>query len=633
MSEAAADTLRELAQDDADAFFSGIARSSLSVLFLLCIPAALLSSPWIARPILDDAGQRVRWLAVVAVAATSLATAACATHWRVRPARLLAVTFAVLSVYMLSVVAQYVPERRLWSAAQIATWPAIPLVYVLWTRTALNMAWHLRPDPTIRGALSGIHGLRRWSRWPWPLRWRSVPTPELFVSWIPGLVFCVLGVVWHSWFYGRVPQPAPERWRSWSYKPRWPYDILGIWGLVLVLSATVVLIGAWRVRRGRLPPGVLERGRWATYASATFVVLDAMILWGTTRAETVEPVIDLLIAAGVLSIALLTMNAEQYKTALAAYSSLGRRSLACGVWLVVVVLAAAGYAGNVLGQAIFAGALAALYPLAPIGLRAMTGISVASGGDSRPPREAPTGPSFPTADETRSPTERLRFCLACDHSKFRVIGTDPDAIDRARIQLEKLTSVEFTQLLGELPGGRNSVWNLGRPSDKWRLTAFIDQFPALNGRSHEERAQSFVRLVYETACHSPGRGHDIDEGAPSNWRWLRAYCLERTPRPEDPDEDADYDTELRRIHLYLRGNQTSVMRHDGRLGPLYSLAEILDMNDDELIHALNLASGSGMNRTRLRQRERAVKETAPAVFAIWLRAVGSSSEFARIHVD
>jgi hypothetical protein len=656
---------------------AGAARSSLGFVLAACAPIAIVIALGASDPFLDLVGTRAQWLSIAAVAMTSLATASCATHWRVRPTRLLALTFAVAALYMLWVLEEFVPSRHEWILAQRVTWVAIPLIYVFWTRTAVNIAYHLRPDPTILGIYKPVHRLRAWSRWPKPLPWKSVPTAEIAVSWAPAFALIVAGLSQPSWFKHDHREIAGESWLGWTYSPAGGFKILAVWGFALVSGASLVLIGAWRTRRRPLPPGLLERARWATRASAVFLVVDAVILWRATKPHFSESLLDALLALGVLGFALLTLDAEQYDTSLSAYTTLGRRAVTSGGWLVVVLVATKGYAGDPISRGIFAGVLAMVYPLAPIWVRAFEGLAlraptgliestqtaddapgVGDDGTAAPnpidtdvgagdldtaaaasawsaeaaAEERPAARSAKPLDPSlkiipsREEIEMLRVGLGGVLSKFEVDGDglNPQLVTWARACLEAISEEEFRQLAGALQGAAGShPWTFGRPGSENRRNAllfFLHNFPALDPGTPNQRTTSFVRLIYESA-----RGPEHETEA-SQWRWLRFFCLERGALSADATLRAAEEAELLRMRIYMLGVKGVVYRPElGRDGPSYKLAELEEIETEDLVPFLQRLPKT-QDRAKVRTRTRLVRSTLSRIRRSWLDALGASPD-------
>ena len=638
-------------QDDLrDTQLARITRHSLMLAFLVMIVVAFAISHYATRSLLNDLGTNVRWLSIAAVAVTALSGAACVTRWRVRPTRLLAVTFGCAAIYMLSVLAQFVPSRSTWSLVQEITWPAVPLLYALWLRTALNIAYHLRPDPTLTGGVYNvIHLFRRLTGWPKPLRWRSVPTMEPLISWLIALGFAVTGLVHHQWYYVRREHPARETWRHWTYHPETGFKVLAVWALVMSVLAAFALIGAWKVRGPGLGPGTIERGRWATRGSLAFVLFDALILWGSTRGESSEPLIDVLIAASIFGLALFTLDAEQYNSSVAAYASVARRSIGAAVWLVVVMVATLGYAGNALAKGVFAAALAVVYPLAPTGLRAWTGVQAlrptpprpvvpADRQEAEPVRADPTSsgvqstvqvevrvaPSTTQGEDTPAIDEvdTLRVLLASASTKMD-FNVRREVLQRSLDSLDQLNELEFRQLLGAIRGvGPHSRdWVFKRPSEAIEQV-FLGDFPALEEGSYGAKLRSLVRLAYETAEVRSSFEGSLNKDKPSEWRWVTVFCLERA-LSDDPEQRKKDLAEIYRLRLYSVGRGFGRKNDDGAVTSVpnpYPLARLDAMTYPELEEELKRLSQRGLandQNTAARRRQRAVERKAPEILTLW----------------
>jgi hypothetical protein len=641
-----------------EALLARVGRSSLAFVLLACVPLGAVAASGVSEPLLRSLGGRVEWLSIAAVGMAFLAAASCATRWRVRPTRLLAFAFGIAGFYMLWVLAAFSPTRHEWLAAERVLWPAIPLAYVLWARTALNVAYHLRPDPTVGGMYAPIQVIRRWSRWPVRTRWASVPTLEVPASWVIGVTLAVVGLVKPEWFIHPQARVAAESWRRWTYTPGIGLYIEAVWGFTLVATATVLLAGSWRSRGHPLPPGLLARGRWGARASAVFLVVEALILWRATSRDFSEALIDALLAVGILVYALLTLDSEQYESTLAAYSTLTKRAITAAGWLLLVLLAAHGYAGTPLARGFFVALLVMAYPLAPIWLRAFEGIGVRPATAPAAPissTDVPVshdsmampaslqdasvvedelslaldGPAAwkpldqalkvtPTAEET----DGLRAALAGSTQKFAVVDLRPELVEWACACLESISAEEFRQLGGELEGGRgNQKWIFGEPPEGKRrdaLTFFIDHFPALEFGTHSRRAQSFIRLVYETA-----RDHPRVELEPTSWRWLRSFCLERGIfSTESPEARRAEELEMNRMRLYRRGKNGMIIRPGEGYQKAYSLEELETMDLETLTRLLR-NTASRQDETRRKARYRALLETLPEVRRLWIEALGA----------
>jgi hypothetical protein len=270
-----------------------LGRIGLTVVLLSAVATAAAFSPFLFPATLDEIGPHVTWFSTAAIALVAFAAATSATRWHLASTRTLALAFVAAGLYMLGVLAQFEPERERWLTIQHLVWWAIPLVYALWLRTALYIAFSLRRDdlPTrLHRAMRGVH--------PSPgAGWRAIPRWEPIVSWSPCAGFLVAGLIAPGWFYTPHTTPEAEAWRHWSYTPALGYKLLAIWGVGLITLGTAVLWLAWFTRAPGQRAGSLERARSAARASSVLLLFVALVLWGATSGRASEPVLDMLVAA------------------------------------------------------------------------------------------------------------------------------------------------------------------------------------------------------------------------------------------------------------------------------------------------------------------------------------------------
>ncbi len=599
-----------------------IARASFVGVVVLFAALAVGSNVRVSRSVAAHLGAGVYWIAVLGAATCSYAASTCLSRSRYsRASRLLAGTLVLTTVYQLAVICTYEQRSGLWQTIAYFSWPAIPFALAFWARAAFGIPPQLRRgrvDP--RSGWARIAKASRQSARP-RIRFASVnmPLAELGGVWIPATAFSVAGLV-PDFVYTSSNTPSAEPWNGWGFAPHWPYIVFCVWTGLVLLAAALSVEAAWRCRAPELIPGVLVRARSARTATKFGLLVITLVFTAIWTGDWPAPIASLPIAVLLLFYALHTVDADSYRAAAQAFSSIRRRSVWAVAWISIsVVVATAGRDPFMRGG--LAVTFALLLPLAPTALRAVDGI----------PQEV--------AESTHRfgmlrphPAEALAAFLAGAAPPPEISTLSREAIALARDLLIDLTDAEFHDLVTGLPlrdngstGGRDN-----NPINQVRLRRFVGQFAPLDAKEgFDSRLVRFVHLVYETiqgdeGIHAPlERECDID-GFSKLWvltSYLKRYIS--TAKTVDEREQEDRQVKAYRVWLRRRPNGGS----DGR--PIYTKANsdggepIDDMTLEQLEEALRTLTGRDTYDAAKKFRDRSLDKTLDAVRTAWLRRLGS----------
>ena len=140
---------------------------------------------------------------------------------------------------------------------------------------------------------------------------------------------------------------------------------------VAVLAVTALIVeAAWQCRREGVFVGVLVRARGARVATKWAIVVVAAGFISAWTSSWPEPLFDVPLMALFLFYALRSIDADSYKDAAHAYSSIRRRWIWAVGWITASVIFAAGLGKGPVMTGVYAAMIALLYPLLPAGVRA-----------------------------------------------------------------------------------------------------------------------------------------------------------------------------------------------------------------------------------------------------------------------
>jgi hypothetical protein len=296
---------------------------------------------------------------------------------RLGGARVGAVAALCFSVYLMSVLAWYIPDGRESRLVGELTWWGVPTAVCFWTLFATAIA----AETESSGSGDPAAPSRRWG-WLQALR-VSVSARRLGYLVVFGgtVAFAVLGsipgVVWY--------RPShPQAWQGHGYATSNVYNgAFTLWAGALLIVSCLYLAQAFRARPAGLPSAVLRRAWYALWASAALVVL--MAFFGlAAHGILAEPVIDLALALYSLFFVVMVVDASATTRHRRVKSSLGRRVLsAVGTVAFAFMLSVLMEPSLGLFRAgLLAVAVSAAIPLFPVVQRGLFGIERKAAGEN-----------------------------------------------------------------------------------------------------------------------------------------------------------------------------------------------------------------------------------------------------------
>jgi hypothetical protein len=584
--------------------------------------AALLFNDAVLGNQLDDLGTGVAWFGVIAVAACAFSASLCLARWRSRPTLFLGLTLLAIGVYIYSVVVAYEPDSTGgWHVVSAILWPAIPLSFALWARTALMIVEETPSDPTVGSGWARL--MFGWDR----LSSHRIVHGRFAISWVE--LIAVWGVCVLIALLGVFPgvvyttgELSSEEWQGWEYTPTPLYLLLPLWGLAVLFLTSVLLYGAWKTRGPSIGAGVVLRARSAprialgASLAAVFLFLSAAIdLWP-------EPALDLPIAVFVLTLAVGAVDAASYDQMSVAFSSIRRRAVAAVAWVTFALVLATGYGSGPATHALAAGAIAAMLPFVPALLRAVEGIP--------PSRRRVSTPS------AASSADRLRDWITSDAETLRP-EIDTDVVDGALAALSELGPHGLRRLLyalptiyGSAPSGEDD------PRRNPALMGFLDTFPALDVPGGiGDKLQRLAAMTHQTIRifhpHETRKARpNLDDPEPG---WILAtYCLLRgAPVPELGTEKARCDIEC--DYVWQRAEPPDLRLGDGmptyrfydlkpKSSPTFWATPLSAMTYEELLRARAEVHGREPTNRIDRARRVGLKHGCEIVFNHWVSRLG-----------
>ena len=272
-----------------------------------------------------------------------------------------------------------------------------------------------------------------------------------------------------------------------------------------------------------LPPGIAELVRWAPRLVTSGIVLTAALMAAVATGVWPEPLLDLMAAVFFFAFALVAIDADAYRDADRAFSSIHSRAISSAIWLAIAMSTIVLLPGTALEHGFMAVVFGAAFPLVPLAAKGLHGAPAAESRDEVVDRESAGALSELLAHSLDDPIDT---------------ALQPEALRRSREVITSLNGGDLRKLIGSLPSERGRGNEFGDPRAEPRLARFVASFPPLGGAGvWELRLMQLARLIYQTA-----EAHDAFElntrpEDPSRWRILACYCLERLGQvARDPDE-------------------------------------------------------------------------------------------------
>jgi hypothetical protein len=584
---------------------------------VLIVSFAFVSNALVVPGILDGLGDRVFWFGIVAVAGGAYAAGMCLSRARwSRPSRLLGGAAGMTTLYLLSVLCSYESPREPWLFLSRALWPAIPVGLALWARASFSLTGQLRRTrgTSPRFWLRTAALARSLSRRRIQLFTVRVPYLELFAVWVPCLVFSVVSFVPGFMYESRRTGGPP--WLGWTMAPRWPYLVFGVWAIGVLVVSALIVEAAWRCRRQGVFAGVLVRARGVRVATKWAIVAVAALFVGVWTSWWPEPLLDVPLVVLVLFYALRSVDADSYRDAAHAYSSIRRRWIWALVWISVSVIFAAAFGRGPVVTGVYAAMIALLFPLLPAGMRAEKGIAQTEAEGPRRPERL-----------TAAAAEELAAILAGEEGTG--VPIEGDAIRRTRRFIESLLPEEFRLLTGGLPTheGRRPTRDRD-PRENTRLRRFIGDLPALDAHGDfDARLYRFVQMFHDTVMNDPLVSLSLtlqrqNQRHNPTAQWVaHAYCLQRITVASTAEEVEEEALILSRYRLWLRRDSNGP--RDGRpvyywVGGIDPALEIVNMTADQLCAAHKAIVGRGVHDGSKKRRNRALLFARTRVRERWL---------------
>jgi hypothetical protein len=606
------------------------ARFTFVVVGFLIVAFAIVSNTSVVPGILDGLGSGVFWFGVVATAGCAYSAGMCLSRARwSRQSRLVGAAVGMTTLYMLSVLCSYEPRQEPWLSVSRLLWPSIPIALALWARASFALTGQLRRT---RGTapkfwVGTTMRARSLSRRRVQIFGVRVPYLELGTVWVPCVVLSVMGLV-PRFMYGEA-QASSSPWLGWTSEPRWPYVLFGAWAIAVLAVSALIVEAAWQCRRQGVFAGVLVRARGSRVATKWAIVIVAAGFISAWTSSWPEPLLDVPLMALFLFYALRSIDADSYRDAAHAYSSIRRRWIWAIGWIPASVIFAAGLSKGPVMTGVYAAMIALLYPLFPAGMRAKEGIAQADAEGPRRPERL-----------TAAAAEELAAILA--GSEATGVPIDREALHLARRFLESLTPEEFRLLTGGLPTHEGKRPTRERdPREYTRLRRFIGQLPALDAHGDfDARLYRFELMFYDTVMNDPlvsqalTRQRENQRHNPTSQWIVRAYCLQRisaADTAEEEDEEAlirsKYSVWLRRRHNGSQSDHRPVYYWIGGKNPEL---EIANMTAEQLCAAKKALVGREVFDTSKKQRDRALHDARTKVRSRWLQRL-EDLEDARDH--